>query len=73
MEARNAKLSEDDKAKNLVWRMVGPRGERRLIKGLNRDREGTSRQYRRRSNRRSPAAEQQGERSRGGGSHEEDP
>ena len=43
MEARNAKLSEDDKAKNLVWRMVGPRGERRLIKGLNRDREGTSR------------------------------
>ena len=39
METKNSNLSKDDISKNLVWRMVGPRGERRLIKGLNRERE----------------------------------
>jgi hypothetical protein len=30
---RNDELSEDDRAKNLVWRVVGKKGQRRLIKG----------------------------------------
>ncbi len=29
---RNEKLTEDDKAKNLIWAVVGGKGERRLIK-----------------------------------------
>ena len=39
MEDKNKALTEDEKAKNLAWRMVGPRGERRLIKGTVRDQE----------------------------------
>ena len=39
MENKNKALTEDEKAKNLAWRMVGPRGERRLIKGTVRDQE----------------------------------
>ena len=31
-ERRNADLSEDDRAKNLVWMAVGRKGEKRLIK-----------------------------------------
>ena len=39
MEDKNKALSEEEKAKNLAWRMVGPRGERRLVKGVVRDQE----------------------------------
>ena len=35
-ERRNANRSEDERAKNLVWRVVGRRGEKRIIKGLER-------------------------------------
>jgi hypothetical protein len=35
-ERRNADLSADDQAKNLKWKVVGARGERRLIKGVRR-------------------------------------
>ena len=40
MEDKNRALSADEKAKNLAWRMVGPRGERRLVKGAVREQEG---------------------------------
>jgi len=33
-EERNRNLSEEDKAKNLQWTVAGPRGEKRLTKGL---------------------------------------
>ena len=36
-ERRNANLSEDDRAKNLVWMAVGRKGEKRLIKGTRRE------------------------------------
>ena len=39
MEDKNRALSADEKAKNLAWRMVGPRGERRLVKGTVREQE----------------------------------
>ena len=39
MEEKNKALSADEKAKNLAWRMVGPRGERRLVKGTAREQE----------------------------------
>ena len=39
MEEKNKALSADEKAKNLAWRMVGPRGERRLAKGTAREQE----------------------------------
>ena len=39
MEEKNRNLNEDEKAKNLAWRMVGPRGERRLVKGAVREQE----------------------------------
>ena len=39
MEDKNNALTVDEKAKNLAWRLVGPRGERRLIKGTMRDQE----------------------------------
>ncbi len=29
-------LTEDDMAKNLIWKVVGQRGEKRLVKGYNR-------------------------------------
>ena len=41
IEDKNRDLSEDEKAKNLAWRMVGPRGERRLIKGAVRAQEAS--------------------------------
>ena len=37
MEEKNRNLTEEDLAKNLAWRMVGPRGERRLLKGVVRE------------------------------------
>jgi hypothetical protein len=36
-ERKNKELSEDDKAKNLQWAVVGGRGERRLIKTVQRE------------------------------------
>jgi hypothetical protein len=36
MEERNNKRTEDEKAKNLHWRVVGQKGERRLIRGTDR-------------------------------------
>jgi hypothetical protein len=33
MERRNSELSQEDRAKNLEWSVVGARGERRLVKG----------------------------------------
>jgi hypothetical protein len=35
-DERNRVLSEEDRAKNLEWMVVGARGERRLIKGVKR-------------------------------------
>jgi hypothetical protein len=35
-EMRNRDLSEEDRAKNLEWMVVGGRGERRMIKGAQR-------------------------------------
>jgi hypothetical protein len=35
-EMRNRDLSEEDRAKNLEWMVVGGRGERRMIKGVKR-------------------------------------
>ena len=37
MERRNKQLSHDDQTKNLVWRLVGPKGARRLVKGVRRE------------------------------------
>jgi hypothetical protein len=37
-EKRNENLSEEDRAKNLQWMVVGMRGEKRLVKGLTRAR-----------------------------------
>jgi hypothetical protein len=31
MEEKNSKRSAEEKAKNLQWRLVGPKGERKLI------------------------------------------
>ena len=43
MDTLNGQLSEEDVSKNLSWRMVGQRGERRLVKGVVRGRgEGES-------------------------------
>jgi hypothetical protein len=36
-------ITEDDVAKNLEWMLVGPRGERRIIKGVNRGEQVTGR------------------------------
>jgi hypothetical protein len=36
VEKRNAELTEEERAKNLEWRVVGARGERRVVKGLAR-------------------------------------
>lgn len=38
-EKRNGNLTEDDRAINLVWMSVGRRGEKRLVKGVQRVRE----------------------------------
>jgi hypothetical protein len=38
VERRNRELSEDDRAKNLEWAVVGARGERRIVKGVARAR-----------------------------------
>ena len=44
VEDKNNTLSEEDRSKNLAWRLVGPRGERRLVKGVARaQEEGMSR------------------------------
>jgi hypothetical protein len=40
VEKRNSELSQEDKAKNLEWMVVGARGERRMIKGAARARGG---------------------------------
>jgi hypothetical protein len=40
VERRNNELSEDDKAKNVEWQVVGARGERRMVKGTVRARGG---------------------------------
>ena len=34
---RNTQLTEEDRNKNLKWLVVGKRGEKRLIKGVERD------------------------------------
>ena len=36
-EEKNKHLTQEDKAKNLHWLVVGKRGERRIIKGVTRD------------------------------------
>ena len=41
MEDKNRVLSTEEKSKNLAWRMVGPRGERRLVKGTVREQENS--------------------------------
>jgi hypothetical protein len=46
-EDRNGKLTEDDRAKNLHWLVVGARGEKRLIKSTQRDQRGGERGVRR--------------------------
>ena len=38
-EKRNGNLTEDDRTKNLVWMAIGRRGEKRLVKGVQRVRE----------------------------------
>ena len=44
VEDKNNTLSVEDRSKNLAWRLVGPRGERRLVKGVARaQEEGMSR------------------------------
>jgi len=40
-EEKNKNLSEDDRSKNLRWTVAGPRGEKRLTKGLNKDHPAT--------------------------------
>ena len=37
-ERRNGQLTAEDKAKNLAWGVVGKRGEKRLLKGVERER-----------------------------------
>ena len=38
MDRRNEEdLTEDDRAKNLRWRMAGPKGAKRIIKGFHRE------------------------------------
>ena len=37
-DRRNGHLTADDKAKNLSWAVVGKRGEKRLLKGVERER-----------------------------------
>ena len=39
-EKRNAERSEDDMAKNLIWKVVGRRGEKRLVKVTAREGDG---------------------------------
>jgi hypothetical protein len=39
MEQKNAMRTSEERAKNLVWRIVGPKGERRLILSTERGRE----------------------------------
>ena len=36
-DSRNALLTREDRDKNLKWIIVGKRGEKRLIKGMERD------------------------------------
>jgi hypothetical protein len=36
VERRNRDLSEEDRSKNLVWMVVGARGEKRIVKGVTR-------------------------------------
>jgi hypothetical protein len=40
VEKRNRELSQEDRAKNLEWMVVGARGERRMVKGTARVRGG---------------------------------
>jgi hypothetical protein len=40
MEERNEKRTADERSKNLAWRLVGPKGERRLILSGRRDEPG---------------------------------
>jgi hypothetical protein len=40
-ERKNEELTEDDRSKNLQWIVVGPKGEKRLIKAVQREREWT--------------------------------
>jgi hypothetical protein len=40
VEKRNSELSQEDKAKNLEWAVIGARGERRMVKGPVRTRGG---------------------------------
>jgi hypothetical protein len=42
-ENRNKDLSEEDRAKNLEWMVVGARGEKRIVKGVVRERGATTR------------------------------
>ena len=37
VELKNKDITEEDKAKNLEWMVVGKRGERRIIKGRKRE------------------------------------
>jgi hypothetical protein len=39
VDRRNKDLSEDDRSKNLEWMVVGARGEKRIVKGVARERE----------------------------------
>ena len=42
-ESRNSRLTEEDKRENLRWIVIGRRGEKRLVKGVERDREAYER------------------------------
>ena len=50
VDIRNGQRSEDEIAKNLVWRLVGRKGEKRLVRGVEREGED----YRRMEARREP-------------------
>jgi hypothetical protein len=41
-DKRNQNRTADEKAKNLVWRLVGPKGDRRLVLGPDRQQESVS-------------------------------
>ena len=38
-ERRNRTRNEEDLAKNVVWKVMGSKGEKRLVKGLDRERD----------------------------------
>ena len=63
-DRRNEELSEEDKERNVKWMVVGRRGEKRIIKGTERDNQyGQGDNNRRRTDRRSVERDRRRERS----------